>query len=483
VSEPQDLSIGLLDDTGPPEVYDHVPAYDDLSDIVTQKDPVSERISHLIAATSTVESGYGGSEVNRSTPSRPRDRPSNRRDTYFSEKEKLLWPCRSCHKSFHSPILLGAHECTKLVIDDGTAKHRRWGASSLLDKAKDGKMTMFKQGKLPKSLNSPWRTSKLYLGRTPDMDAIMYQQPIPTIEAPEIMSNPHTPLRLPSLENSIQQPNNKYHSESTANSKMRRRTKTGCLTCRKRRIKCGEERPTCTNCVKSSRQCEGYNQRVIFKPPIGDWPNRPGMVSTSQYHTWMLPNASHSSSKDEVKLMDYQNYDTTNKLYKAKVNKKQENPDDDASHRSESLVDSSEEGDDSDYECDNIITWNYSQHDAPLSFLPYIRGHDENTSSPCSDSPESGSTTSGTASDTPALSSGSGLAGGNGLQGNGYPSPTAGTGFPNNDNNPVLGTKEESVAKVADPQPLPLICWYPAAGIACDAKHVSSSSKTRYLWR
>ncbi|KXT10460.1 hypothetical protein AC579_1844 [Pseudocercospora musae] len=46
----------------------------------------------------------------------------------------------------------------------------------------------------------------------------------------------------------------------------RKRTKTGCLTCRKRRIKCGEERPVCKNCIKSKRHCEGYNQRVVFQP-------------------------------------------------------------------------------------------------------------------------------------------------------------------------------------------------------------------------
>ncbi|KAI0478787.1 hypothetical protein GGR56DRAFT_689771 [Xylariaceae sp. FL0804] len=50
---------------------------------------------------------------------------------------------------------------------------------------------------------------------------------------------------------------------------VRKRTKTGCLTCRKRRIKCDEGRPTCNNCLKSKRQCEGYNQRVIFKDPLG----------------------------------------------------------------------------------------------------------------------------------------------------------------------------------------------------------------------
>ncbi|KAF5001757.1 hypothetical protein FGRMN_824 [Fusarium graminum] len=50
---------------------------------------------------------------------------------------------------------------------------------------------------------------------------------------------------------------------------IRKRTKTGCLTCRKRRIKCDEGRPICNNCIKSKRQCEGYNQRVIFKHPMG----------------------------------------------------------------------------------------------------------------------------------------------------------------------------------------------------------------------
>lgn len=38
--------------------------------------------------------------------------------------------------------------------------------------------------------------------------------------------------------------------------------------CRKRRIKCGEEKPTCQNCSKSKRHCEGYNQRVVFKDPL-----------------------------------------------------------------------------------------------------------------------------------------------------------------------------------------------------------------------
>ncbi|KAA8908435.1 hypothetical protein TRICI_004773, partial [Trichomonascus ciferrii] len=40
---------------------------------------------------------------------------------------------------------------------------------------------------------------------------------------------------------------------------VKRRTKTGCLTCRKRRIKCDEKHPTCSNCDKSKRICLGYD--------------------------------------------------------------------------------------------------------------------------------------------------------------------------------------------------------------------------------
>lgn len=33
------------------------------------------------------------------------------------------------------------------------------------------------------------------------------------------------------------------------------RTKTGCLTCRARKVKCGEERPICSNCQRLRREC------------------------------------------------------------------------------------------------------------------------------------------------------------------------------------------------------------------------------------
>ncbi|KAF7928938.1 uncharacterized protein EAE97_009780 [Botrytis byssoidea] len=39
----------------------------------------------------------------------------------------------------------------------------------------------------------------------------------------------------------------------------RPKSKTGCLTCRIRRVKCGEERPRCLRCTKTGRKCDGYD--------------------------------------------------------------------------------------------------------------------------------------------------------------------------------------------------------------------------------
>ncbi|THZ10215.1 hypothetical protein D6C95_00714 [Aureobasidium pullulans] len=64
------------------------------------------------------------------------------------------------------------------------------------------------------------------------------------------------PLGAPHM-NTNQLPGTRHKKE------IKRRTKTGCLTCRKRRIKCDEAHPHCRNCQKSKRECLGYDP--IFK--------------------------------------------------------------------------------------------------------------------------------------------------------------------------------------------------------------------------
>ena len=82
------------------------------------------------------------------------------------------------------------------------------------------------------------------------------------------------------------------HAEKLSHAhKVRKRTKTGCLTCRRRRIKCGEERPTCKNCTKSKRDCEGYVPRVVFKDPVSAFRQNLDVLQEHHLYGQLDPNA------------------------------------------------------------------------------------------------------------------------------------------------------------------------------------------------
>ncbi|KAI9850870.1 MAG: Maltose acetyltransferase [Vezdaea acicularis] len=73
------------------------------------------------------------------------------------------------------------------------------------------------------------------------------------------------------------------------------RTKTGCLTCRRRKKKCDETKPECNNCIRGGFVCEGYSSRVEWqksgssKPPVplqakdGEVQGSPASISPSQH--------------------------------------------------------------------------------------------------------------------------------------------------------------------------------------------------------
>lgn len=54
-------------------------------------------------------------------------------------------------------------------------------------------------------------------------------------------------------------------SSSSASTQKTKRTRDGCFTCKKRRIKCDQHKPSCLNCGKSNRVCEGYRQKFEFR--------------------------------------------------------------------------------------------------------------------------------------------------------------------------------------------------------------------------
>lgn len=59
-----------------------------------------------------------------------------------------------------------------------------------------------------------------------------------------------------------------HNSDSNASRQRNRstkRTRDGCYTCKKRRIKCDEKKPSCQNCLKTNRVCEGYRPKFEFR--------------------------------------------------------------------------------------------------------------------------------------------------------------------------------------------------------------------------
>ena len=103
----------------------------------------------------------------------------------------------------------------------------------------------------PKTIASPMPPSSTDI--QPQLSDIAYKQE-------EVLESDDEKIELVSA-------NIRTKSFSQLSQERQRPLKTKCLTCRKRRIKCGEERPVCNNCVESGRDCEGYGGPIKFSTP------------------------------------------------------------------------------------------------------------------------------------------------------------------------------------------------------------------------
>ncbi|KAL7790904.1 hypothetical protein V8C37DRAFT_383576 [Trichoderma ceciliae] len=65
-------------------------------------------------------------------------------------------------------------------------------------------------------------------------------------------------------------------------SEIKRRTRTGCLTCRTRRVKCDERKPSCNRCTVANIECAGYAPKRQIELRL---PNRQRGASQSQQNS------------------------------------------------------------------------------------------------------------------------------------------------------------------------------------------------------
>ncbi|KAH7014732.1 hypothetical protein EDB80DRAFT_706390 [Ilyonectria destructans] len=74
---------------------------------------------------------------------------------------------------------------------------------------------------------------------------------------------------------------------------------TGCMRCRKRKVKCDEGRPTCERCEKYGRECPGYDNRLIIR--FENQHRSPNIIPDSRKNQNRLPSGG-PSALDEAGL-------------------------------------------------------------------------------------------------------------------------------------------------------------------------------------
>lgn len=93
-----------------------------------------------------------------------------------------------------------------------------------------------------------------YSTRSPGVDL----QPPQVLNSMPVPPMAEEPLRRVFHTSAQNEGAKKWNSTDTSH-EVKRRTKSGCLTCRRRRVKCDELRPQCRNCYKAERVCLGYD--------------------------------------------------------------------------------------------------------------------------------------------------------------------------------------------------------------------------------
>ncbi|KAF5669669.1 transcriptional regulatory moc3 [Fusarium circinatum] len=107
--------------------------------------------------------------------------------------------------------------------------------------------------------------------------------------------------------------------QTTRHQGYRGRVRSGCLTCRARKVKCDEAKPVCNNCTRLQRQCT-YKPRRVFRETASADNSPPGRPS---FHFGGAPQASEAhvnQSQSSPSLTDYENQGSSKVLSNERTN-------------------------------------------------------------------------------------------------------------------------------------------------------------------
>ncbi|KAF9890817.1 hypothetical protein FE257_005388 [Aspergillus nanangensis] len=83
----------------------------------------------------------------------------------------------------------------------------------------------------------------------------------------------------------------------------RHKTFTGCWTCRRRRLKCDESRPTCKQCTSKSLKCEGYSAKLQWlRPCVDPYGQKEPRLARDQFNQRRLLPTSNVDTLEEEEI-------------------------------------------------------------------------------------------------------------------------------------------------------------------------------------
>nr|RBQ94714.1 hypothetical protein FVER53263_20692 [Fusarium verticillioides] len=110
--------------------------------------------------------------------------------------------------------------------------------------------------------------------------------------------------------------------QNTRHQGYRGRVRSGCLTCRARKVKCDEAKPVCNNCTRLQRQCT-YKPRRVFRQTASADNSPPGQPLSRQFEGSPQALEAHDTNQSHSSLSltdDYENQGSSKVLSTERTN-------------------------------------------------------------------------------------------------------------------------------------------------------------------